>query len=81
MSEETPEQFRERMRSVGFVGSRPKAMEKIVVRPDDGGLDAGRRAKMTINPDRDVVTTTSDNRQDASVFGTPAVASGEGGEP
>lgn len=83
---ETPEQFRERMRSVGFVGSRRFIPhEKIVTRPerDPSGnqTDAGQRARMTISDSNDVVLTTSDNRQDVKIFGVPAVAGSAGGEP
>jgi hypothetical protein len=79
MAEESAEQRRDRWRSVGFTRAGRKPKEKIVVRPNDGSLDAGQRAKMVINADRDVVTTTSDNRQDANVFGTGASASPAGG--
>jgi hypothetical protein len=82
---ESPAEFRERMRSISVVrGGRTRALEKIVVREDKGDgnpTDVGRKAKMTINEARDVVTVTSDNRQDAHVFGTAAIAGGEGGVP
>jgi hypothetical protein len=82
---ETPQEFRERMRSIQVIrGGRTRPMEKIVVRPEIDGsgnqVDAGRKAKMTINEERDVVLTTSENRQDANIFGTPAVAGSAGGE-
>jgi hypothetical protein len=83
--DETPEQFRERMLSLQVIrGGRTKPLEKVVIREDKGDgnrIDVGRKAKMVINEDRDVVLTTSDNRQDANVFGTAAVAGGEGGAP
>jgi hypothetical protein len=74
---ETPEQFRERMRSLQVIrGGRTRPLEKVITRPDrdpaGNQLDAGKRAKVTINEERDIVLTTSDNRQDANVFGQPA---------
>jgi hypothetical protein len=84
--EETPEQFRERMRSLQVIkGGRTRPLEKVITRPDrdpaGNQIDAGRRAKVVINEERDVVYTTSDNRQDANVFGKPAriVPTPEGG--
>jgi hypothetical protein len=64
--QETPEEFRARMRSVGFVqsGSRPK--ERIITRPDDGGVDAGRTARETTDELGSVITE-SDNRQDVNI--------------
>lgn len=84
MSEvETTEQFRERMRSIGIIkGGRTRPLEKIITRPDHdksgNQLDAGHRAKMVINEDRDVVLTTSENRQDVNIFGAPATTGTEG---
>jgi len=73
------------MRSLQVIrGGRTKPLEKVITREDKGDgntIDVGRRAKMVINEDRDVVLTTSDNRQDASIFGVPAVMNGEGGVP
>lgn len=74
---ETPEEFRERMRSLQVIrGGRTRPLEKVITRPgrDPAGnqLDAGRRAKVTISEERDIVYTTSDNRQDANIFGKPA---------
>ena len=82
---ETPAEFRDRMRSVQHIrGGRTRPLEKTITRPerDPSGnqLDAGRRAKVVINEDRDIVLTTSDNRQDANVFGKAARAGGAGGE-
>lgn len=82
---EMPEQFRERMRSIGLIrGGRTRPLEKVITRPerDPSGnqLDAGRKAKMTINEERDIVLTTSDNRQDANIFGVAARAAGAGGD-
>jgi hypothetical protein len=87
---ETPQEFRDRMRSIQHIrGGRTKPLEKIITRPDDprdpkyvqgNPIDAGKRAKMTINEDRDIILTTSDNRQDANIIGKPAVAGGSGGE-
>jgi hypothetical protein len=80
---ETPEEFRERMRSLQVIrGGRTRPLEKIVTRPDTdpqgNQIDAGRRAKVTINEERDIILTTSDNRQDANIIGTPAIAGGSG---
>jgi hypothetical protein len=74
---ETPEQFRERMRSLQVIrGGRTRPLEKTITRPDrdpaGNQIDAGRKAKMVISEERDIVLTTSDNRQDANVFGKPA---------
>lgn len=84
ISPETPEQWRERMRSLQVIrGGRTRPLEKIITRPerDPSGnqTDAGRRAKVVINEDRDIVYTTSDNRQDARIFGTAADVGGAGG--
>ena len=84
---ETPQEFRERMLSLQHIrGGRTRPLEKIITRPErgdpalgDNELDAGKRARMTINEDRDIILTTSDNRQDANIIGTPAVAGGAGG--
>jgi hypothetical protein len=83
---ETPEQFRDRMRSLQVIrGGRTKPLEKVITRPEarnpasgENKLDAGRKAKVTINEERDIVYTTSDNRQDANVFGKPARAGSAG---
>jgi hypothetical protein len=80
---ETPEEFRARMRSLQVIrGGRTRPLEKIITRPeyDPSGnqIDHGRRAKMTINEERDVVYTTSENRQDANIFGTAATSGAEG---
>jgi phosphoserine phosphatase len=85
---ESPQEFLARMRSIQHIrGGRTKAKEKVITRPEHGNpalgenkLDAGKRAKVTINEERDLVYTTSDNRQDANIFGTAARASGAGGE-
>lgn len=85
MAAETPEEFRERLRSLQVIrGGRTRPLEKIVTRPDrdpaGNQIDAGKRAKMLISEERDIVLTTSDNRQDANIFGTAAKAGGAGGE-
>jgi hypothetical protein len=85
MEDETPQQFRDRMRSLQVIkGGRTRPLEKIITRPardpDGNQIDAGKRAKVTINEDRDVVYKTSDNRQDAHIFGTAAAAGPTGGE-
>ncbi len=56
--DETPEQFRERIRSVGF-GLRSGQSETRVVMSDDAPMIAGR------------VTEHWDGRQDATVFAQP----------
>lgn len=81
---ETAAQFRERMRSISVIkGGRTRPMEKVITRPehDPAGnqVDAGRKAKVVINEERDIILTTSDNRQDANVIGKAARA-GAGGE-
>jgi hypothetical protein len=65
---ETPEEFRARMRSVGFVpGPTIKATSRTIRRPaDDPGLDAGRKAK-EITDELGTVITESDNRQDVNI--------------
>ncbi len=82
---ETPAEFRERMRSLQVIrGGRTRPLEKIITRPerDPAGnqTDAGKRAKVVINEERDIILTTSDNRQDANIIGTAADASGGGGK-
>lgn len=84
--DETPAQFRERMLSLQVIrGGRTRPMEKLISRPQDdpsgNQLDAGHKAKVTISEERDIVYTTSDNRQDVNVFGTPASMNGSGGTP
>ena len=66
--DETREEFRERMLSVGFMsGGRTRDMVRTVVRPDDDpGLDAGRRAKQ-VTDELGTVITVSDNRQDVDI--------------
>jgi hypothetical protein len=65
---ETPEQFRERVRSVGFMaGGRTRDRVRTVTRPeDDPGVDAGKRAKQVVD-ELGTVVTVSDNRQDVNV--------------
>jgi hypothetical protein len=82
---ESAEEFRDKIRSLQVIrGGRTRPLEKVITRPerDPSGnqLDAGRKAKVVINEDRDIVLTTSDNRQDANVFGKAARAGGAGGE-
>jgi hypothetical protein len=81
---ETPAEFRERMRSLQFIrGGRTRPLEKIITRPerDPAGnqTDAGKRARVVISEERDIILTTSDNRQDANIIGAAADASGGGG--
>lgn len=81
---ETAGQWRERMLSVGVIrGGRTRPLEKVITRPGpadpacgENRLDAGRRAKVTISEERDIILTTSDNRQDVNIIGTPARAGG-----
>ena len=73
------------MRSLQVIrGGRTRPMEKIITRPerDPAGnqIDAGKRARVVINEERDIILTTSDNRQDANIIGAAAAASGDGGE-
>ena len=65
---ETPEQFRERLRSIGHLrGGRTRDKVRTVTRPeDDAGLDAGRRAKQTVD-ELGTVITESDHRQDVTI--------------
>jgi len=65
--QETPEEFRARMRSVSFVpGATVRATSRMITRPDDGGLDAGRTARETTD-ELGTVITESDNRQDVII--------------
>jgi hypothetical protein len=66
--EETPEQFRERMGSVGFLsGGRTRDRVRTVTRPeDDPGVDAGKKAKQ-VTDELGTVITQSDNRQDVNI--------------
>jgi hypothetical protein len=65
---ETPEQFRARMRSVGFLArGQTRDQVRTVRRPeDDPGLDAGRKAKETTDQ-LGTVITESENRQDVNI--------------
>lgn len=65
---ETPEQFRDRVRSIGFLGGgRTRDKVRTVTRPEtDPGVDAGERAKETTD-ELGTVITTSDNRQDVTI--------------
>jgi hypothetical protein len=65
---ETPEQFKARMRSIGFIaGGRTRDKVRTVTRPEDApGLDAGRRAKETTD-ELGTVITESDHRQDVNI--------------
>jgi hypothetical protein len=73
--DETPAQFRERMRSVGFMaGGRTRDRVRTVTRPEnDPGLDAGRRAKETTDQ-LGTVITESDHRQDVNIHPATYVA-------
>jgi hypothetical protein len=66
---ETPEEFRRRMASVGFL-SKGQTKDKVrtVRRPvdDPGMIDAGRKAKETTD-ELGTVITESENRQDVNI--------------
>jgi hypothetical protein len=66
--QETPQEFRERMRSIGFLGrGRTKDTVTSTVRPEnDPGVDAGKRAKVTVD-ELGTTITESDNRQDVNI--------------
>jgi hypothetical protein len=68
MTDETPQQFRERVRSVGFLaGGRTRSQVRTITRPEtDPGLDAGKRAKRTVD-EIGTVITESDHRQDVNI--------------
>jgi hypothetical protein len=65
---ETRAQFRARVRTIGFMaGGRARDKTATVTRPeDDPGVDAGRRAKRTVD-ELGTVVTESDNRQDVTI--------------
>jgi hypothetical protein len=66
---ETPEQFRRRMQSVGFLASgRTRDKVRTIRRPadDPGMIDAGRKAKETTD-ELGTVITESENRQDVNI--------------
>jgi hypothetical protein len=65
---ETAEQFKDRMRSIGFMsGGRTRDKVRTVTRPEnDPGLDAGKKAKQTTDQLGSVITE-SDHRQDVSI--------------
>ena len=66
--QETPEEFRARMQSIGFMaGGRTRDAVRTVTRPEtDPGVDAGKRAKQTVD-ELGTVITESDNRQDVNI--------------
>jgi hypothetical protein len=71
---ETPEEFRRRMQSVGFLSQgRTRDKVKTVIREPDGGYDAGRKAKQTTD-ELGTVITESDNRQDVNIHPETHVA-------
>jgi hypothetical protein len=65
---ETPEQFRDRMRSIGYLSrGRTRNREILITRStEEGGVDAGKRAKVVVD-ELGTTVTTSDNRQDVNV--------------
>jgi hypothetical protein len=75
MDGETPEAFRARVRSIGFMsGGRTRDQVSTVVRPEnDPGLDAGQRAKQTTDQ-LGTVITESDHRQDVNIHPATHVA-------
>jgi hypothetical protein len=67
--DETPEEFRARVGSVGFLaGGQTKNKVRTVRRPadDPGMIDAGRTAK-EVTDELGTVVTESDNRQDVMI--------------
>jgi len=72
---ETRDQFRERMRSIGFMaGGRTRDKVATITRPeDDPGADAGQRAKQ-VTDELGTVITESDNRQDVNIHPVTHVA-------
>jgi hypothetical protein len=73
--DETRAQFRDRMRSIGFLaGGRTRDKVTTVTRPEaDPGLDAGKRAKRTTD-ELGTVITESDHRQDVNIHPATHVA-------
>jgi hypothetical protein len=65
---ETRAQFRARVRTIGFMaGGRTRDRVRTVTRPeDDPGVDAGKRAKRTVD-ELGTIITESDNRQDVNI--------------
>jgi hypothetical protein len=64
---ETPEEFRRRMQSVGFLSQgRTKDKVRTIRREPDGGIDAGLTAKQTTD-ELGTVITESANRQDVNI--------------
>jgi hypothetical protein len=79
MPEETPEEFRERMRSVGYLSQgQTRNRTRTIVREYDGGIDAGRSAKVT-RDELGTVITESDNRQDVMIHPATHVSQLEAG--
>jgi hypothetical protein len=70
---ETPEEFRKRMMSVGYISRRTKNDVRTIMREPDGGIDAGRTAKQTVD-ELGTVITESDNRQDVNIHPETYVA-------
>jgi hypothetical protein len=66
--QETPAEFRARMLSIGYMPhGRTKDKIRTITRPiEEGGVDAGKRAKQTKDELGNIVTT-SDNRQDVDL--------------
>jgi len=64
---ETGAEFNARMRSLQVIkGGRTKPKERIITRPNDKGVDVGKRAKQ-VKDETGSVVTTSDNRQDVNI--------------
>jgi hypothetical protein len=63
--QESPQEFRARMLSIGYMHRTPKTKEKIIVRSDNGA-DKGKRAKVTTDESGSTITT-SDERQDVNI--------------
>lgn len=75
MAEETPQEFRDRMRSVGYLSQgQTRNQVRTVRRPEtDPGLDAGRTARQ-VTDELGTVITESDNRQDVNIHPETYVA-------
>ncbi len=70
---ETPEEFRERMLSVGYISRRTRDEVRTIRREPDGGIDAGLTAKQTTD-ELGTVITESNNRQDVNIHPATHVA-------
>jgi hypothetical protein len=62
--EETPAEFRERLRSIGFKTGNTKQRSKIITHPETG--ERANRIE-EFNGDSNAVITQTDNRQDVNI--------------